>query len=426
MTRPVNIPKLGLTMEEAVVVEWHREDGQRVGKGEILVTIETEKVNFDVEAEADGFVQRVAAVGDRLKVGELCGHLHETADAALRAARTAPPATAATAVQEVPQAAREVQSAVPAEAAGHPARLASLGKGAARILASPVARVVAHDRRIALDAVQGTGPGGVILKRDVLHVVPASAGARSAAPAARSAAMPAPAAGTSTRRPMSSMRRTISQRMAHSLASTAQMTGFGRIDMAAAADLRAALVAQEAQLGARITYTDLVLKACACVLAGMPEINASIDGEDIVTWNEVNIGLAVAVDEGLLVPVIRNVDRLSLVEVCRERLRVIERARAGTLTREDIEGGTFTLSNFGSYGGDFETPILNVPQSALLGIGRIADEPVVRDRQIVIRPMMMISLTFDHRLVDGATAGRFRSRLREFLEQPGLMLAQLR
>ena len=422
MSQAVNIPKLGLTMEEAVVVEWHFADGQAVGKGDILLTIETEKVMFDVEAEAGGFLQRVAPVGARLQVGELVGYLHASAAQATQAAQAQ--AAAPTAMAQAVAAATE-SIGVPAAAASasHPARLASVGRGAARIMASPVARQLAHDRRVPLEVVQGTGPGGVILKRDVEKAV-AGPAARAPAPAALLAA--AAIGAGSSRRPMSSMRRTIGQRMMHSLASTAQMTGFGRIDMAEAAKVRAALVAQQQQLGVRITYTDLVLKACACVLAEMPDINACIDGDDIVSWHEVHLGLAVAVDGGLLVPVIRNADQLSLVEICRERQRLVERARAGGLARGELEGGTFTLSNFGSYGGDFETPILNSPQSALLGIGRIGDEPVVRDQQIVIRPMMMISLTFDHRLIDGAAAGRFRSRLRELLEQPALMLAGLR
>lgn len=407
MSQPVTIPKLGLTMEEAVIVEWHFADGERVAKGSNLLTIETEKVMFDVEAEADGFLQRVAPVGARLKVSELAGYLHASAEDAAQAAQAQ--AVPAAVAQVVAAATEEVEP--PVAAAAHPARLASAGKGTSRIMASPVARRLAHERQVPLHSVQGSGPGGVILRRDVV---------KAQAPQA------APAAAASSRRPMPSMRRTISQRMMHSLAATAQMTGFGRIDMGEAAAVREALAARESQLGARITYTDLVLKACACVLAEMPEINACIDGDDIVTWHEVHLGLAVAVEEGLLVPVIRNADKLSLVEISKERQRLVERARGGSLTRDELEGGTFTLSNFGSYGGDFETPILNAPQSALLGIGRIGDEPVVRDKQIVIRPMMMISLTFDHRLIDGALAGRFRSRLRELLEQPALMLAHLR
>jgi pyruvate/2-oxoglutarate dehydrogenase complex dihydrolipoamide acyltransferase (E2) component len=213
--------------------------------------------------------------------------------------------------------------------------------------------------------------------------------------------------------------------MAQSLATKAQMTGFGRIDMAQAAVVREALLTAQSHLGVRISYTDMILKVCAIGLREMPEINAYIDGNDIVTWNDIHIGLAVSVEGGLLVPVIRHVDRLSLADIARARLALIAKARSGKLTRDDLDGGTFTLSNFGSYDGDFETPILNAPQSALLGIGKINDEAVVRDEQIVIRPMMSISLTFDHCLVDGSLAGRFRARIKVLLEEPALLLAAL-
>jgi pyruvate/2-oxoglutarate dehydrogenase complex dihydrolipoamide acyltransferase (E2) component len=222
------------------------------------------------------------------------------------------------------------------------------------------------------------------------------------------------------------MRRAIGQRMMGSLQSTAQMTGFGKIDMGEAVAWREQLVASEKQLGVRITYTDLVLKACGCVLKELPDLNAYIDGDEVVSLADIHIGFAVSVEGGLLVPVIHHVDRLTLVEVAQRRIALIEKARTGTLLREEITGGSFTVSNFGSYGGDFETPILNAPQSALLGIGRIADEPAVRDKQVVVRPMMWMSLTFDHRLIDGAQAGRFRTRLRELLEQPTRLLAHLR
>jgi pyruvate/2-oxoglutarate dehydrogenase complex dihydrolipoamide acyltransferase (E2) component len=270
-------------------------------------------------------------------------------------------------------------------------------------MASPVARQLASKRDLDLASVTGSGPGGVILKRDVEAAPPRTAlPAQASISVAATATATTIAPGTLARRPMTAMRKAIAQRMMQSLATKAQMTGFGRVDMAEATKLRETLVAAADTLGVRITYTDIVLKAAATVLAAMPEMNAWIDGDDIVSRNEVNIGLAVSVNGGLIVPVIRHVDQLTLVELSHARLALIDKARAGKLTRDDVDGGTFTLSNFGSYGGDFETPILNAPQSALLGIGQISDEAVVRDKEIVIRPMMSISLTFDHCLIDGA------------------------
>ena len=429
MTHAVTIPKLGLTMEEAVVVEWGRAEGQRVTKGDVLITIETDKIMFDVEAEHDGYLQRVAEIGANLPVGGLAGYLHPNADfAAGIAARAQAAAFAAITTAAAAASCAAVVSAAASPAAAqpvsHPATLhAGNNASGARLLVSPVARQMAKAQQLDLRSIAGSGPGGVILKRDVIAAE--SGTASRPAPSAAPASVSAPAAGTS-RSPMSSMRKAIAQRMMQSLATKAQMTGFGRVDMAEAVKLRESLVAAESQLGARITFTDLVIKAAATVLAGMPEINATIEGNDIVTWNEINIGLAVAVDGGLIVPVIRNVDRMNLVELSLARQALIAKSRAGKLTRGDVEGGTFTVSNFGSYGGDFETPILNAPQSALLGIGQIADEPVVRDKQIVVRPMMAISMTFDHCLIDGAVAGQFRARFKTLLEQPALFLARLR
>ncbi len=437
MTHAVTIPKLGLTMEEAVVIEWGRADRARVNKGDVLITIETDKIMFDVEAEQDGYLQRVAEIGATLPVGGLAAWLHPNADftavgagagGAPTVASAAVPATAtSTAAAPVAAAAASTSPAPSQQPATHPASLqAGNSASGQRLLASPVARQLAKAQNLDLASVAGSGPGGVILKRDVVAAGHSHANRPAAAVAAAAPMTVATPAGGFSRSPMSSMRKAIAQRMMQSLTSKAQMTGFGRIDMAEAVKLRESLVAAEKELGARITFTDIVIKAAATVLAGMPEINAYIDGNDIVTWHEINIGLAVAVDGGLMVPVVRNADRLNLVETSLARQVLIAKSRAGKLTREDVEGGTFTVSNFGSYGGDFETPILNAPQSALLGIGQITDEAVVRDKQIVIRPMMSISMTFDHCLIDGSVAGLFRARFKTLLEDPALFLARLR
>ena len=433
MTHAISIPKLGLTMDEAVVVEWRHANGERVTKGDTVITIETDKIMFDVEAEHDGFLQRVAEIGATRAVGGLAGYLHATAEAALSgtSAGGAQEPTASVSASVPAIASAPVPPSTPASSpasasapAPHPATLGALTTATGqRLMVSPVARQLAKTRGLELASIAGSGPGGVILKRDV-------EASRQAAPSPQR-----PDAETTTlaaapaipgRRPMTGMRKAIAKRMLQSLSTKAQMTGFGRIDMAEATKLRTSLVAAESELGARISYTDIVLKAAATVLAAMPEMNATIDGDEIVTWNEINIGLAIAVDGGLIVPVIRNVDRLTLVQLSLARQAIITKARAGKLARDDVDGGTFTLSNFGSYGGDFETPILNSPQSALLGIGQITDEAVVRDKQIVIRPMMSISLTFDHCLIDGALAGEFRARFKALMEQPALLLARLR
>lgn len=406
MSIPITVPKLGLTMEEATLVSWAVAPGTQVAKGDTLFSIETDKINYDVEAEGAGFVDRTVAEGETVVVGAVVGYLLASPD------EGRPVAAAAPKPEAVP-APVEPAPVEPAPSAAVDAAPQNRDKPGRRY-SSPLARRIATENDIAIGDLIGTGPRGVILKRDVEKTL------------AKNSASTAVAQGSAARRPLTAMRKAISQRMAHSLASTAQMTGFGKVDMTDVVEWRAGLLDLLSPEAPRPTYTDIVVKACAVVLRELPILNSYIDGSDVVTWEDVNVGIAVAVDGGLLVPVIRNADRLTLLEIAAERIALIERARSGKIAPPDLEGGTFTVSNFGSYGGDFETPILNAPQSALLGIGRIADEPAVRDKQIVIRAIMMMSLTFDHRLIDGADAGKFRSRLRDLLEQPSHLLAQLR
>lgn len=426
MSHPVAIPKLGLTMTDCRLVEWAKQDGDKVERGANLYAIETDKITSDVESDASGYLRRFVEIDTMHEVGAVIGALFATREEALSAGKPDAAGPSAPAIGEASPAA--VAAPAPVESPAGPAPGQS---GRARV--SPLARRIAGQANIDPAALTGTGAHGAVLRRDVeAEIERRAAAARGAvaavpAPAVRLAPEPAvPAGAGDLRRPLAGIRRAIAQKMMHSLQSTAQMTGFARVDMGEAVRLRKACVAAEAELGVRVTYTDIVLKACADALAAMPEINASIVGEEIVTWGDVNVGLAVALDDGLIVPVVRNADRKSIAGIAHERADLVARARAGSLARADVEGGTFSLSNFGTYGGDFETPILNAPQSAILGIGAIADEPAVRDGQIVIRPMMMMSLTFDHRLIDGAAAGRFRARVRAALENPYSMMARMR
>lgn len=407
MAHLIEIPKLGLTMTDCTLTEWHKGDGDRVELGELLFSIETDKITSEIESDGAGFLRRFAEVDSPHLIGSVIGALYETKAAALAA--TGPDVAA-------PLAAEPVAKVAPAQT------FAASSVTADRLRVSPLARRIAKGAGIDTASLTGTGAHGAILRRDV----DAEIARRTAAPPAAARAEAPPAGRVAQRRPLAGLRKTIARNMMQSLQTTAQMTAFARVDMAEVVALRASCVANEKDLGVRVSFTDIILKACAIVLARMPAINSSIFGEEIVTWAEVNIGLAVALDDGLIVPVIKDADRKSLVEIAHERINLAARARAGQLAREDMQSGTFTLSNFGSYGGDFETPLLNPPQSAILGIGAITEEVVVRDGQIVIRPMMMLSMTFDHRLIDGAVAGAFRAELRALLEKPATMLAGLR
>lgn len=409
MAVAITIPKLGLTMTDCTLVEWRRSDGDKVAAGDVLFTVETDKIANEIEAERDGYLQRAAAVDSVHEVGACVGFLHETRDAALTGA-----AAHETAAAPAETGDPDIFGPIPAQSA--PSLRVDLGAG--RVLISPVARRIAAQNGLPLDALArcGTGPGGSILKRDVERRLREDA----AAPVA------AEANGGQTTRPLRGMRRTIANRMMQSLQGSAQMTAFARIDMGGTVALRQALAAQEAEFGVRITYTDIMVKAVATVLQRMPKLNSAIVGDEIIEWDDVNIGIAVALEDGLVVPVVHRTQTKTLVEIAHARKALIAKARSGALTAGDLAGGTFSISNFGSYGGDFETPILNPPQSAILGFGAVTDEPAVRDGAIVIRPMMMLSMTFDHRLIDGADAGAFRARLRAFLETPELQLAVMR
>ena len=398
MMHAVAIPKLGLTMTDCTLAEWHKADGDLVARGDILFAIETDKITSDIEADGAGYLRRFAEASTVHLIGSVIGGLFDTKEASLDAS-VLPGAAAA--VAEAP-------------AVAQPPTL-SFTEEKQRLRVSPLARRIAQGAGIDPAGLTGTGASGAILRRDVDAAI------------TRREATPAPRAGREpTRRPLAGLRKTIARNMLQSLASTAQMTAFGRVDMAEVVTFRKTCVANESDLGVRITFTDILLRACAVVLGRMPAINASIIGDEIVTWGAVNIGLAVALDDGLVVPVIHDADRKSLPDIAHARIDLAARARVGQLGRDDLQGGTFTLSNFGSYGGDFETPLLNPPQSAILGIGAITDEVVVRDGQIVIRPMMMLSMTFDHRLIDGATAGAFRNALRAHLQDPYALWAGLR
>ncbi|KPL53298.1 hypothetical protein ABB55_14655 [Prosthecomicrobium hirschii] len=437
MAHAIAIPKLGLTMTDCTLRSWEKADGEKVTEGETLYTIETEKITSEIQADRDGYLERAAAVDTVCAVGARIGWLHDTAGAVGRGASATDTASAAPAPIAAP-----VPAPVPADAdagaetgAAAPLSLRAVAADGTRLLVSPIARRLAAARGLDLSGIVGSGPGGAILRRDVETAAPAPAASRASGADPRPVPAPVPARAAiardagdrvAARRPLDGMRRTIAETMMRSLSTSAQMTGFARVDMGEAMRLRAACLASEAEFGVRVTWTDIVLKAAAVALRAVPALNRAIVGDEVVEWACVDIGLAVALDDGLIVPVLRDVDTKSIAEIARERRDLVDRARTGRLRRHEIEGATFTLSNFGSYDGDFETPILQPPQSALLGIGRIADEAVVRDGLVVARPTMMLSLTFDHRLIDGAVAGRFRSKLRAFLEDPMLLAARLR
>jgi pyruvate dehydrogenase E2 component (dihydrolipoamide acetyltransferase) len=402
----IAIPKLGMTMTEATLVEWKAREGDHVEKGDVVLAIQTEKIKWDVEASAPGYVHILVEVDVTALVGRVVGLIAETVEELETLQR---------------EPAKEIFTTVPGAASG-PAVAAPPAPGARAgrpegIRISPLARKLAEEHGIDAATVQGTGPGGRIVREDIERAV----AEKARAPAAE--AYEGKTAKTTI--PLKGMRKVIAEHMQRSLAVSAQLTMMGEIDVSEVAKLRQTLLEQDT--GVRVTYTDILVVAIARALQDHPIINSSLIENEIVVWEDINVGVAVALEEGLegglIVPVIRNADKKSLRDIAVEARTLVEKARAGRLLPDDVAGGTFTLTNLGAVGGGwgFGTPIINQPQSAILGAGSISDRPVVRGGQIAVRPIMTYSLTFDHRVIDGAAAAKFMARVVQLLEDPTLL-----
>jgi pyruvate dehydrogenase E2 component (dihydrolipoamide acetyltransferase) len=394
MLTEVRMPKLGMAMKKGAVTKWLKTEGDAVQEGADLFELASEKITAVVPAPASGVLGRVVAgLGTELPVGALLALIGDPGDAF-------PPKEelAAAAPAEAPAAApaAAAPAAAPAEAA------AAAGEGAP---ASPAARRRARELGVDVARVPPSAPG----KRVMVEDVEAYAAAAQAAP--EPAGQVVPFAG---------IRKVVAERLTESLRTMAQVTIAREVDAGGLVARRAALAAGfEAATGIRLTYTDLLVQAVAELLADHPLLNATLTEQGIVSAPAVHMGVAVALEDGLIVPVIRDVGSRPLAELARDRVDLAAKAQAGTLSMDEVEGGTFTISNLGSFGADAFTPIVNPPQCAILGVGRIVDKPVAVDGQVEVRPTMWLSLTFDHRIVDGAPAARFLQQLGDRLGATG-------
>jgi pyruvate dehydrogenase E2 component (dihydrolipoamide acetyltransferase) len=417
MATEIIAPKLGMGTEPLTIVEWKFKEGERVDKGSVVLIVETEKIRHDVEAEATGFLHIVVDEGHEAAIGSAAGLIAESEEelAKLQSGAGGTPANPTATAAEP-----EAKEAPPAKAPA-PAKVTAGGE---RIRISPVARKMAEEHLIDITQVVGTGPEGRIVKEDIEKAVAAKKGA----PVAEGVA-PATAGETyqgrriKSTKPLTGTRKAIAEHMHRSLQISAQLTSMGEIDMTEMVKLRQALVKQEETLGTRITYTDLLVFIVARLLKDYPLVNASIIDNEIKVWEDINVAVAVALDEGLIVPVVKNADQKSLVEISKEVKTLASKARERKLAPEEVQGGTLTVTNLGAVAGGyrFETVIINQPESAILGTGGITDRAVVRDGQVVIRPIMTYYFTYDHRLIDGATAARFMGDLIRLIEIPGLL-----
>ncbi len=412
MAEYIAIPKLGMQMTEATLVEWRAKEGDRVEKGDVVLLIETEKTQWEVEAASLGFVHILVEEDVVAPIGRVVGLIAETEEE-LKALQKEPPKEMFTTVPEVSEE-------PPAEAKPEPPAAVRAGDRK-RLRISPVARKMAEENMIDITTITGTGPDGRIVREDVEKAVEAK---KKAVPGVEVYGFKR----VKSTIPLKGIRRAIGEHMHRSLSVSAQLTSMGEIDMTELVKFRSALLEQEEALGTRISYTDILVFIIARALKDNPIVNASLMENEIKIWEDINIGVAVALEEegewGLIVPVVRNANQKSLVEISREVKSITQKARTGKLMPDDVTGGTFTLTNLGAFGGGwgFGTPIINQPESAILGTGAITDRPVVRQGQIVIRPIMTCSFTFDHRVIDGAPAAKFMVSLTKLLESPALLL----
>ena len=440
MPSEIYLVKVGMTMTEGIVDEWYVDDGATVSPGALLYRLETEKVNLDVEAETGGTVRHLVRTGETLEPGDVVGLIYARGEDI--------PENLPTPATRAPGDTPGVEPAKPPPAPPAPA-------AGERRPASPAARKLAGELGIDLAAVNGTGPRGRITREDVEQAAaaPPAAARRPASPAARKLAIelgvdlasvpgtgprgritrddveqaarrPAPAtpAPAVSGEPLRGMRKTIAERMHASLANSAQLTLDMEVEMDDAVKLRTQLVAEWEAQGVRPGYTDLVMLAAARALPRHPRMNSALIDGAIVGSEAVHMGMAVALDEGLVVPVIHHAAGKDLETIAQESSLLAERARAGALSLDDVQGGTFTVTSLGMYGVDGFTPILNAPQTGILGVGRIYEGVSWEGETAVKRRRMRLSLTWDHRVIDGAPAAQFLATVREYLEAPYRLL----
>jgi pyruvate dehydrogenase E2 component (dihydrolipoamide acetyltransferase) len=397
----VKLPRLGQGMESGTIVKWLKSEGERVEKGEPLYELDTDKVTQEVEAEASGVLLKIAVAEGEVPVGRTIAVIGEEGEQVEVSENGEQPAAAAPATEREPEAA-------PAEPVTMREQVAVQRDGG-RVKASPLARRIARERGIDLASLRGTGPEGRIVAEDVER-------AGVTAPAAP-APTPAPVAGDVERRELTSIRKTIARRLTEAW----QIPVF---QLQASADMTRAdaLVAGLREQDVKATVTDVLTKVCATALLRHREVNAQYADDAILLFPTANVGIAVAAPQGLVVPVIRSAERLRLAEIAAARADVVGRAREGKLQREDLEDGTFTISNLGMYRVESFTAVLNPPQAAIVAVGATEERPVAIDGELVVRPMLTLTATFDHRAVDGAPAADFLQTVKELLEEPALML----
>jgi 2-oxoglutarate dehydrogenase E2 component (dihydrolipoamide succinyltransferase) len=412
MTIEVRVPQLPESVADATLVSWHKKPGDAVVRDENLVDLETDKVVLEVPAPVAGVISEIKLQdGAKVTSGQVLAVIEEGAAAAAVPGASAPPIMATSS-----GTATAAKDAVKTEAA------------AAKL--SPAAKRVVEENKVDPKAVTGSGRDGRVSKSDVVNYLSAKEAAPApGVPAApKTPAVPPPPQGVRGARaeqrvPMTRLRARIAERMIQAQATQALLTSFNEVDLKAVNDLRTRYKDQfEKQYGVKLGFMSFFTKACVEALRKFPSVNASVEGSDIVYHEYFDIGVAVSTDRGLIVPVLRDADLQSFADIEKSIANFAGRARAGTITMEELTGGTFTITNGGVFGSLLSTPIVNSPQSAILGMHKIQDRPVVIDGEVVVRPMMYVALTYDHRIIDGREAVQFLVTVKQALEDPARMV----
>ncbi|MBY0099437.1 dihydrolipoamide acetyltransferase family protein [Mesobacillus maritimus] len=424
MVSELKIPKIGVEMQSAVIDEWDIDDGSQVEKGEILLKIQTEKVTYEIESPDTGYVKILGKEGDEYDVGSVVAVIAESQEQLERYQQPN---------NGVPQEKNQERYHEENHSIEQENTLSKLEqeirKKNRKVKATPLAKKIAKGMGIDLTTLSGTGPGGAIIKRDVFKAQENASTTKqeeSGTAALQTHSETELDKLVAKRSPLKGIRKTIATHMMASLQTSAQLTDINEIEVSKLVKFRKELNEDLAShLGFTISFNHLFIKAVSIILKELPIMNSSIIEEEVVQWKSVNLGFALSVEGGLVVPVIKNVDQLSLNEIATKFNDLVARGKAGILTADDLSGGTFTITNIGSYGGYISTPIINQPQVAILGLGQIKEKPIVNEnREITVGDLIGYSLTFDHRLIDGATAGEFQNKFAHIMRNPKLLLVK--
>ncbi len=421
MKAPIKVPAVGESITEATISSWTKKNGDFVKRDEQILVLETDKASVDVVAENEGVLSIKVQEGTVVAIGALIGEIDTDAKPAAGATSSAS-ATSAPA-----------PSNSPAPSAPAPMAAAGGAKSTGDIPLSPAVRRVVDEKGLNPAQIQGTGPDGRILKGDALRAMPATAvvsggvAAPAASPAPSNvASLPTRVAGSQRRVPMTTIRKRIAERLVQAQHNAAILTTFNEIDMSGVMALREKYKDRfKERYNVSLGFMGFFVKACVEALKAIPQVNAFIDGTDMIFNDYYNVGVAVGTEKGLIVPVIKGAEQMSIAQIEMAIRDYAIKARDGKITVDDLSGGTFTISNGGVYGSLMSTPILNPPQSGILGMHKIEERPVVVNKQIVIKPMMYVALSYDHRMIDGKEAVTFLVKVKEGLEDPARLLLEI-